>query len=693
VTAGRDRSVLLAALLAVLLYAAFAAGAAREPGQAWFEAAIVVVALGAAAWALLGARVADVRLPPAAWWGVGLLAAFAAWSGLGILWSIAPDRTWDEFNRALAYALIAGLGLLAGATVPRATERFARGFLVLVVVVALYALGGKVIPGVHVGGLFDLNQTAEVARLRAPLEYWNALGLLCALAAPLAIRMAADPGRGRAGRLAALEAVFLLAVVAGLTYSRGAVGAFLIAALVLTLAGRGSRLRGLVVLALAVLAAAAPLAVAFQRPALKINGAPLNLRIHDGLILGGVLLLCAGVLLAVGVGLLRHEPRLNWSGARTRRVFRLAAAAAVLLVLVGAAGLARSQRGFSGSISHAVAGVTELRQDKVFDPVRLASTNSGNRWVWWKEAVGAWSDRPFAGWGAGSFALLHLRYRHDALPVTQAHSVPLQMLAETGVVGLVLSYGGLLALLAAAIARTRRLRGGRGRDLSIALLAAAVAWLAHAFYDWDWNIPAVTAPVLVMLGILAARPVPRPPSVLPLTLERPMGARAALVAIAALVAAAALGSAVLPLLAADKSDAAAAVAARGTPDGLEQAAAQADLAARLDPVSSQPLFVAAAIASARGRLLDARADLLEAAERTPDDPQVWSRLADLALQLADRQGFLKATERLYALDPHNPEAAQRGAQALLAFAPPAASATATGTPLVVGTPPPVPPAG
>ena len=102
---------------------------------------------------------------------------------------------------------------------------------------------------------------------------------------------------------------------------------------------------------------------------------------------------------------------------------------------------------------------------------------------------------------------------------------------------------------------------------------------------------------------------------------------------------------------------------------------------------------AAAIASARGRLLDARADLLEAAERTPDDPQVWSRLADLALQLVDRQGFLKATERLYALDPHNPEAAQRGAQALLVFAPPAASATATGTPLVVGTAPPAPPAG
>ena len=28
------------------------------------------------------------------------------------------------------------------------------------------------------------------------------------------------------------------------------------------------------------------------------------------------------------------------------------------------------------------------------DPARILQTNSGNRWVWWSEAVGAWADRP-----------------------------------------------------------------------------------------------------------------------------------------------------------------------------------------------------------------------------------------------------------------------------------------------------------
>jgi len=58
-------------------------------------------------------------------------------------------------------------------------------------------------------------------------------------------------------------------------------------------------------------------------------------------------------------------------------------------------------------------------------------------------------------------------------------------------------------------ARTRAMRDGRRRDLAVALLAASAAWVVHGFYDWDFVIPAVTAPVLVMLGILAGQPDPR----------------------------------------------------------------------------------------------------------------------------------------------------------------------------------------
>src|SRR3954454_14488901 len=287
----RTRTALLAATVAALLYAAFAAGAARMPGEAVFEVAIAVLALITAVVALADGT-GERRIPRGAWWGVVLLALFSAWSGLTLAWSVSPDRTWEEFNRALSYALVAGLGVLIGATVERAVERFAAAWLIGVAIVALYALGGKVAPGVHVSGLFDLDQTSVVARLRAPLEYWNALGLLCALAAPIAVRFAVDGARRRVARLAALEAIFLLAIVIGLTYSRGAVAAFVVGGAVVSVFGNG-RLRGLIAMALAVAAAAGPLAFAFGRHGLTENGASLTIRIQDGRLLGLIVLVAA----------------------------------------------------------------------------------------------------------------------------------------------------------------------------------------------------------------------------------------------------------------------------------------------------------------------------------------------------------------------------------------------------------------
>ena len=102
------------------------------------------------------------------------------------------------------------------------------------------------------------------------------------------------------------------------------------------------------------------------------------------------------------------------------------------------------------------------------DPGRLLSADSENRWVWWKEAASAFGDRPIAGWGAGSFGVLHLLYRHDSLSVQQPHSVPLQFLAETGLIGAALGLGAFVLLLAAAARSVRsrprsgeRLAGGR----------------------------------------------------------------------------------------------------------------------------------------------------------------------------------------------------------------------------------------
>src|SRR5207245_1393079 len=142
--------------------------------------------------------------------------------------------------------------------------------------------------------------------------------------------------------------------------------------------------------------------------------------------------------------------------------------------------VAFSARGITGTASHAWTSFTTTRGTSVYDPHRLLSADSANRWVWWKEAAGAFSDRPIAGWGAGSFPVVHLLYRRDSLPVRQPHSVPLQWLAETGLVGTLLVLAAFGLLLAAGLRAVRAEVEPRRRLLAAALLGACVAYALHA---------------------------------------------------------------------------------------------------------------------------------------------------------------------------------------------------------------------
>src|SRR5436190_143786 len=92
-----------------------------------------------------------------------------------------------------------------------------------VAALALLALAAWAFPGVHVGGLIDLDQTAFFSRLRAPLAYWNALALFRVLAVPIALRAAAARERSLLQRRAALLALIALLVTIALTYSRSGI--------------------------------------------------------------------------------------------------------------------------------------------------------------------------------------------------------------------------------------------------------------------------------------------------------------------------------------------------------------------------------------------------------------------------------------------------------------------------------------
>jgi hypothetical protein len=667
----RPGSVLLAALLAVTAYAVFAGGAVSEPAAVRLQVAIAVLAIATTGVGLWHGRL-PLTVPLRAWVGLGLLAAFAAWIGASLAWSATPSASWQSLNRAIAYVVIVGLALAAGSWAKRPVERLAAGLLALVTVVALYALGGKLAPVLDVG-FVDLDHTARIAVLRAPLQYSSALGLLCAMAAPVALRGALEATITAGVRVAALCVLALLIATVGLSASLPAVIALLFA-LGATAGLAGDGRRALLMTALAVVAVVPALVVGLSVGDLTANGVALGERQDDGLLLAVALGAGLGLLAVVGAKVLRLEAA-SPPDIRSLRLIRWALAGLVLTgVLVQGLTIGLSDRGLPGSASDAWQSLTRTQVSASTDPVEVlsASTRAANRPGLWPEAVGAWWDRPLLGWGAGSYPIVHRLYRANTLDVRQPHSTPLQFLAETGLAGAVLAVAGLLLLVSAALA-ARRALAGRERGFAAALTAGALTYLVHSLYEWDWEIPGATIPALVALGVVAARG--GSPSTSP---AMPIAAAPRLFAVAAAAVALSLValSAIFPAWARSMWQGALASAARDPgAGGLERAADRARLAIRIDPLSVEALLAASSIAARRGSIDEARGYLVEATRRQPDDAEVWLALAEFDQGRGDSRGNALALSRARELDPWlvvtSPEVA----------IPPAQSATAGSTPL------------
>jgi O-antigen ligase len=114
-------------------------------------------------------------------------------------------------------------------------------------------------------------------------------------------------------------------------------------------------------------------------------------------------------------------------------------------------------------------------------------------------ALTAFAAEPLRGVGAGGWTVYWLRHRTVNEGAQDAHSLPLQTMAELGVVGLAL----LLAFVGGVAAGSRRaVRVARG--VAAGPAAALVVYVAHAPLDWDWQMPAVTLVAIVLAGMLLA---------------------------------------------------------------------------------------------------------------------------------------------------------------------------------------------
>ena len=603
-------SALLAATAVLLVAAVFRGDGSRAAALPELGIGLAVAAIAVVVAVRMGA-LELARPGREGWIALAALAALAVWAALTIVWSVAGDLSWLTANRTIVYLGFLGLGAALGALGRRSAQGAAAVLGGVLLVAVCWALLGKVIPALDPGA-------DRVARLRQPVEYWNALALL----AGALIAFGAWIGARRVDRVtirAGASIVVLLAVVTvALTVSRaGAAGGVL--AIAVAVALLRERVEAGLVVAAGVVPAVAVVAWAFGRPGLVDDGMPRDDRVDAGAWLAVALVLaaCAAGVLSLAI------PRLL---RRRREVGRA-------LLAIGAAAVV------AGVLAAAVAGGTST-EECVNDPGRLGTLCANDRLDWWREAIAIFRDDPIGGSGAGTFGIARLPHREDGREVSQPHSVPLQVLAAQGVVGL-----ALLALLVGAVVVGCRRAVSRLEDderaAAAPLMALTAVYGLHALVDYDADFVAVTAPTLVAAGavLTAGRPA---------LAWRPSVPAVAAVAVTALAVVLSLAS---PPLAERQVDRVTAAIDAGD---LDAARDDADLAARLDPLSLEPLWAQALVAERSGDLARAHDLYQEAAERQPRNPYALYQLGVFRLlALEDACLAYQALNAAYTIDQQN----------------------------------------
>ncbi len=431
---------------------------------------------GVAAWGLvvLAALIVPRPLPstfPGRLALAGLL-LLTAWTALSILWAPLGERAQDDVQRLLLYLayFTAAIAFLRDSPTRSWLEP---GLVLGVFVVVAYGLSERLLPG-----LVELDRSAASAgRLEQPITYWNAFGLLAAVGFVLAARVAGDPDRPRVLRSLAAAAAVPIGLAIYLTFARGALAA----------AGVG----------LVLMVALAPRARPALRSALTLLGAGVVAAIVAGALPtvqsvdtnragdtseGLVMLLALVVLSAAAAIAVPRAPRreLPFPRIPTVRARTLLVGAAVALVALGLALAAFDAK--PEGISPAPGA----------DPARLSSIDT-NRYRYWDVAARSFAAQPVLGLGSGGFFVEWLKERDRVDRSGDAHSLYLETLAELGVVGfafLLMFVGGIVA----AVVRLHRLDAAAATGPG----AALVTWAAHAGIDWDWEMPAVTLPALLL---------------------------------------------------------------------------------------------------------------------------------------------------------------------------------------------------
>ncbi|MEY2513102.1 MAG: hypothetical protein QOJ89_460 [bacterium] len=572
-------------------------------GSAWYPVAVLALALLVVAWVSVGRLWSVPRVVAV---GLAAYAAFCLWSYASILWAGDPGAALEGADRSLLYLI----ALTVVAVVPWPASA-ARAALALVVLGACAIAAGTLASPSGGGGLIG---AFIDGRLLTPLGYANANASFWCIAFWPALAFATGPARSPAARLlraAALAGCGLLIQIALLSQSRGAVLAFgLTALLFLALTPRRGQAL-LALLALTAVTAAAWSTLFGVRSATSARG--LGDAFGDArhaIVVSALALLAAAAAFDV---LMRGLPRVSARLGAPRVGNRAAAATVAVLAICALVAIGNPSswvdarwQDFKGS-GYATIGATGSRF--------TGSLGSG-RYDYWRVALNEFRAHPLDGIGADNFNAAYLRERRTDEAPRHPHSLAMRLLSQLGVVGT----AAFLVFLGALLTAARRARRRADALVSTALLSAFAMWLVHAQVDWLWAFPALGMLAFALLGIAARLtgddgPPRREPAV-GLFARNPYAAPP--VAVIAAVVTLALAVAVVFVALAAASRAADQASDEAATDP-RAALARFDQAARLNPLTADPLVIEGVIARRLGDRALAQRSLDRALRRVPDD--------------------------------------------------------------------------
>jgi hypothetical protein len=465
-----------------------AATAAAALAIAWFErgsiaaehwlpyaiAATLVLATAVAA----GAATRPQRLHVIA---LGALVGLAGWAALSLTWSPAPSLARDEALLTAFYAVSFATPLLTLRTALDRTAAVgvvAAGLTVLAVATAFALVLGADDERMFFDGrlIFPVSYANAQAALMV-VGFWPAAALAARGRAPIVVRGLA------CGGAAALLAGWLM------SQSKGA-GIALVISGGLVFGLSPGRLRLAVPVALAAVvafAAASPLTAPFR----AAGSEPIQ-RAGLGLLVVLAVASAAGFVYALADGRVSVSARV-----RSAAACLVLAGLGAVVVGAGVVFLTRVEdpRRF---VEEKWDSFTTLSEERDTGTTHFSSLGS-NRYDFWRVSLGEFDRHPWAGVGARGFRAAYLEHGRSEETPTRAHSLPLEVLAEQGLVGFVLLSVAVGLPLVLAARRLPRLP-------ALAAFGAGTYWLVHASADWIWTFPALGVVFFLLLGIGASGP-------------------------------------------------------------------------------------------------------------------------------------------------------------------------------------------